>query len=314
MTNRIKLIVVLTSLAGIHCEDTSLLQVSLQTDSTDEVERNYETTLRGNTWCELNPSLGEGRGIAVIFPQIGMGPAFEATGQNMNQQSMRMDQCPYQSWNAIVSPRDDTSAAAKYVRANFKITGQMEYNGHKKSLWDTSETKCMQGGGPPTPSDLICACGAQGHPDCHCMWFRWGTNNTLEGFSSYVVASTMGYPTREYRKGKVQPVLTDPDGNTWVLQSYFTTQNRGTSTEPMVSGGTTEPGEDENICEYIEKCCPEKPDGWTISCGVLAETVICGTMGKECVLKPNDVMIDDELGTWCKTLPETQAVVVPQAQ
>lgn len=269
--------------------------------------------MRGSTSCELDVALIHG-GMAVVASQSGSNLAFVSTGQGVTD-TLPTDSCPYERFGAITEGRPWATPASRYIENNLMpfpippdMHGGMAYNGQKKQLRD-SQVDC-QPGFQQAPQNRICApyaCVPELDRLCKCMWMAGTLNRSRPPDSSpYTITFKAMDHVQVYNAGKLQPVMTDIDGTTtWVLQSYFTRSAYGQGKESSVPGGSTAPGEDRAICEYIEGCC--RGYKATLTCGLLQDTVYCGT---GCAIGDgSDVLQDSTGGVWCKT--NTTAVVVP---
>lgn len=255
----------------------------LLTAAASDVQPNVVPTMRGSSWCELNPKEPSG-GMAIIFPIVNDNlPLSSVTGQSTSGAPV-LDYCPAASFDAITLGRPGESPASRHIEGHMGLSpvdmqNGAGYNGPRKSLWDTVERcQLLPAMGMSMP-DLICnteGCNPMVDTSCKCLHFLWGGNASAQEPMAYDPLTVPVFPKRQFMQGKLQPVLTHANGDTWVLQSFHVRTNAGAGSDMLLSGGSYL-GEDANMCDYINSCCSTAAaHNYTVSCGLLSETVVCG--------------------------------------
>lgn len=283
---------VLLLVVGVLADDT-VLMVAI---TPEQRPLNTTKTGRGETWCELNPvkppkaenlagylirknvfgekiDLWE---IAIFACQQG------APGQEQNC-------CPYEKWDAITSPRDETSIAYSYIKTNYFKPVKLIYNGAKKKLWDELKNpftfkKCAVYEADHKRKEFsvsnIRICDDD---KTNCMNFLYENHAVIPSTSidAFTTAITVDmYPPKGFFAGKKQPIMTDDKGNRYALQSYkIYDYDDPNSAEKKctISDCSSKPGEEKNMCSYLDsRALDGLPKGWAVTCGVLKEDVWCG--------------------------------------
>jgi hypothetical protein len=200
----------------------------------------------------------------------------------------------------ITSDKSSPNVAEAYLRDKypdyFKPEAPILANGQKKRLWDiqykfSGNPTCSADASAEVGSELDCIRNTKTGKE---MCFLWGSNATVPLQKSSPFESTVFIEpilAKEFSADKLNPIAIDPHGQVYLLQSYMTEKSKGVPTFP---GATTTPGEESNICAYLQECCPSLPSGWKLQCGRLSHSVACGKA--QC---NGSVTKDDAQGTWC---------------
>jgi len=280
-------------------DQQSMVQLSSRSSSksVQHVAPDPNETLRGGTWCEINAYLPDFSGMTVIACQVG--PTIPGPQET--------DCCPIDTitalWEGATASGWGTPISNYLFETHPSDRSNVTYpimlnQGQKKLLWDVQ--KSCTPGSQPSPEDLVCTnfstTMAKGGRDAGCMYFHDAGLNIFPdgGLEAYNLLFTEEYPNRTYLKGKYQPIMRNATGGVFILQAHPSTNL--TSGEPYIPGPNAQKVGEEGkaVCEWIETCCGELPDGWTLECGLLKYDATCGA---SCA--GNSVLTDDLSGTWC---------------
>jgi len=250
---------------------------------------------RGATWCELNPV-----SMAIAGPAQPMQAILAClVDEESPQQKTEQNCCPHSLFMSVTTNKSTPSPAGEQLSEHWPDyfnPALVLYNGQKKRLWDRQYAECNGGEEDADPEDFLYV-KWEGQE----MWFKWGSNSTPTGVPTfgggtqeYVYVNPM--MAKSFNAGMRQPVIRSDYGAVFVLQSYLTEQQDSNgSWVPTFPGCTTDPGLEEDICDYFLSCCHSLPPTWHAECGYLESTVNCGKSSCQ-----GNVTVDDVTGAWCQ--------------